>query len=134
MTRWALAISLGCVLGGCENDVDVDPDARPADHESISPASKATRAIPETPIVAEGPLDARLTQVKLPKASGGAATTFRFGKENEHQGWVAQLPGGGNLLTVAYGNGRVYVSGGLDSSAMYAMDAKTGKRLSTMTS
>jgi outer membrane protein assembly factor BamB len=134
MTRWALAISLGCVLGGCENDVDVDPDAAAPSHESITPESKATRAIPDTPIVAEAPLDARLTQVKLPKASGSTAATFRFGRENEHQGWVAQLPGSGNLLTVAYGNGRVYVSGGLDSNAMYAMDAKTGKRLWTMAS
>ena len=138
MTRWALAISLSCVVAaGCENDdpyAGLEPDAA-SPSKSESAGQTPRREIPRAPIVADGKLGERLVPVKLPKAAtGGTATSFRFGRENQHQGWVAQLPGGGNLLTVAYGGGRVYVSGGLDSSSMYAMDAKTGKRLWAMES
>ncbi len=49
---------------------------------------------------------------------------FTFGEGR--QGWVARLPHGELLPAAAYGEGRVYVSGGFDTVAFYAFDATTG--------
>jgi outer membrane protein assembly factor BamB len=125
--RIGLAITATCILGGCQND---DPYAEDAAPRKAEPA-KATpdRAVPPTKVVAEAPLGDHVTQVKLPAVTDGKATKFRFGKENEHEAWIANLPEHDQLVTIAYNNGRLFVGGGFSSSTMYALDASTGKQL-----
>jgi outer membrane protein assembly factor BamB len=125
MWRIGLAISATCILG-CQNDDPWAEDARPA-KEPAKPSP--AHVIPPAKVVAEAPLADHLVPVKLPKADEGKPQSFRFGRENEHQGWIASLPERDQLVSVAYNNGRLFVGGGFGSSTMYALDASTGKRL-----
>jgi outer membrane protein assembly factor BamB len=70
--------------------------------------------------------------VKLdpPTPPRGGAATFTFADANGGEprlGWVARIPEANQLPSVAYGNGRVYVSGGFESVSMYALDAEQGQ-------
>jgi Ca-activated chloride channel homolog len=65
-----------------------------------------------------------------PTPPRGGATTFTFADANggeQRLGWVAKIPESNQLPSVAYGNGRVYVSGGFESVSMYALDAEQGQ-------
>lgn len=91
-------------------------------------------AEPTTPV--QGKLVERIVPVKLPpmdKVKEGQAASFRFGRENQHTGWVAQLPERGQLVSVAYADGKIFVGGGFGSSSMYALDATTGAKVWTRT-
>jgi Ca-activated chloride channel family protein len=63
-------------------------------------------------------------RVAVPKPPRGGAVTFAFA--DDKRGWVARVPEGLQLPAVAYGDGRVYVSGGFDSVSFYAVNAETG--------
>jgi Ca-activated chloride channel family protein len=76
-----------------------------------------------------GTLSENLIPVKLPATKPGKATTFRIGRETERKAWVATLPGRHRLVSAAYENGKIFVGGGFETSAMYALEATTGKRL-----
>jgi Ca-activated chloride channel family protein len=65
--------------------------------------------------------------LRLPTPPRGAAAPFLFGDERE--GWVARVPESYRLPSVAYGDGRVFVSGGFESTSMYALDAADGHML-----
>ncbi len=71
--------------------------------------------------------DRAVVKVKLPAPPRGGAATFTFGDERE--GWVAQIPDSVQLPAVAFGGGRVYVSGGFESVSFYALDADDGTML-----
>ncbi|MBA2538342.1 MAG: PQQ-like beta-propeller repeat protein [Deltaproteobacteria bacterium] len=119
--------TLAVLFSGCLDDGKraVETDATP------KPAATSTKLPPmvETPGQLQGALADKLTQVSLPVPKSGEAQTFKFGKgEYEREAWVAKLPENGQLVSVAYANGKIFVGGGFDSSAMYALDAKTGKR------
>src|SRR5882724_4011720 len=114
MTRLPLALSTFSLLAlGC---LDNNSHA-PVSDEASKPVVKR----PELPAIAapimqaDGTLAEKLTQVKLPAAKSGEATTFRFGKENERKAWVATLPERGQLVSVAYEKGKIFVGGGFDS-------------------
>ncbi|HUH01135.1 MAG TPA: PQQ-binding-like beta-propeller repeat protein [Kofleriaceae bacterium] len=62
--------------------------------------------------------------VAVPKPPPGGAVTFSFA--DGRRGWVARTPEGLQLPPVAYGDGKVYVSGGFDSVSFYAVNAETG--------
>jgi Ca-activated chloride channel family protein len=133
MTRFTLlAITMTSLLGSCF-DGD-DPSAtvdgatpRPLKHDSTASAPLGIRQLP---VQVEGQLGERMLPVKLPAVtSEKTAVAFRFGRENEHQAWLAQLPEHVQLVSVAYGDGKIFVGGGFSSNTMYALDAKTGKRL-----
>lgn len=62
--------------------------------------------------------------VTVPRPPRGGAVTFSFA--DGRRGWVARTPEGLQLPSVAYGDGRVYVSGGFDSVSFYAVNAETG--------
>jgi Ca-activated chloride channel family protein len=69
--------------------------------------------------------DRAVVKVKLPAPPRGGAAPFTFGDERD--GWVAQIPDSLQLPAVAYGGGRVYVSGGFESFSFYALDAADGR-------
>src|SRR5689334_4565520 len=68
--------------------------------------------------------DRRGIPVALPKPPRGGAAPFTFG--DDQHGWVARIPDANQLPSVAYGGGRVFVSGGFESISFYALDAETG--------
>ncbi len=119
------------LIAGCLDDGhrEVDPAATPKPVAKHGNLPKLASPVMQ----ADGTLAEKMTMVKLPVAKPGEATTFRFGKENERQAWVATLPERAQLVSLAYekgkdDKGRIFVGGGFDSSAMYALDAQTGKR------
>lgn len=63
--------------------------------------------------------------VDLPTPPRGGAVSFAFG--DARRGWVARVPESRQLPSAAYGDGKVYISGGFDSVNFYAMDAETGR-------
>src|SRR4051812_20341107 len=122
------------VLSGCQNDNTVDElDSQVVDEPAPGGGLPAPQAL-QTPV--DGKLVERIVPVKLPstdKIKEGKAAEFRFGRENEHTGWVAQLPERNQLVTVAYNGGKIFVGGGFGSSSMYALNASTGAREWTRT-
>ncbi len=75
------------------------------------------------------PLTARYEprQLAIPQLATGRSATFTF--DGRRTGWFARLPeyDRQQLLTPAYGLGKVYVGGGFGSTTMYGIDAKTGR-------
>lgn len=132
MTRLALlAITMTSVLGGCQDDGDSVEAVDGATPHALKPSSSVRpTSLSQLPVQVEGQLGERMLAVKLPAVkSEKEATAFRFGRENEHQAWLAQLPEHAQLVSVAYGGGKIFVGGGFSSNTMYALDATTGKRL-----
>lgn len=127
MTRRLLGLSTATIalFAGC-----LDDNRKPETDEAPKVIKRPELpAMVEAPKEINGALADKLTAVKLPTPKAGEAQTFKFGKgELEREAWVAKLPESGQLVTVAYSNGKIFVGGGFDSSSMYALDAKTGKR------
>jgi Ca-activated chloride channel family protein len=69
--------------------------------------------------------DRALLPVAVPRPPRGGSVGFAF--DGDRRGWVASLPEGQQLPTVAYGGDRVYVSGGFQSVSFYALHATTGR-------
>ncbi len=131
MTR-ALVVTLPWLLFGCQAMDDlVSPDAQPGvvNLPTRAPRAPVVSSLPVVRPAIEGTLGERLVPVKLPVPKGNQPAAFRFGRENEHEAWLVTLPEEGQLVSVAYGKGKIFVGGGFSSSSMYALDAKTGKRL-----
>ena len=121
LSTTTLALFSGC-LDDQKSSIDTDAPKPVVKRPALAP-------MVETPNQVQGALADKLTQVKLPAPKAGEAQTFKFGKgEYERNAWVAKLPENGQLVSVAYANGKIFVGGGFESSAMYALDAKTGKR------
>jgi Ca-activated chloride channel homolog len=70
--------------------------------------------------------DRPAVKVDVPAPPRGGAARFTFG-DGERRGWVTRIPETNQLPSVAYGDGRVYVSGGFESVSFYALDAKSGR-------
>ena len=69
-------------------------------------------------------IDRVVMPVDIPKPPRGGAAPFSFG--DDRSGWVARIPEAIQLPAVAYGDGRVFVSGGFGARTFYALDADTG--------
>jgi len=69
--------------------------------------------------------DRAVVKVSVPVPPSGGAVQFTFA--DERPGWVARIPDALQLPAVAYGGGRVFVSGGFQSVSFYALDALTGR-------
>jgi Ca-activated chloride channel homolog len=69
--------------------------------------------------------DRPVVRVEVPSIPRARSTTFTFG--DGHRGWVAKLPTDEPIPSVAYGDGRVYASGGFTSYALFALDGETGR-------
>ena len=133
MTQRTLAIMATCTCtlvlgggGGCLGDDATGPaTTKPA--IARKPVAPVLGTLARPPV--EGILGERLLPVKLPATKGRAATEFRFGRENQHKAWLVTLPEQEQLVTVAYGGGKIFVGGGFSASTMYAFEAQTGKQL-----
>jgi Ca-activated chloride channel family protein len=69
--------------------------------------------------------DRALVQVDVPRPPRGGSVAFSF--DGDRRGWVTSIPEGQQLPAVAYGGGKLYVSGGFQSVSFYALDAGTGR-------
>ncbi len=69
--------------------------------------------------------DRALVRVDVPRPPLGGAVALDLG--GERRGWVASLPEPQQLPALAYGDDRVYVSGGFRSISFYALHATTGR-------
>jgi outer membrane protein assembly factor BamB len=91
-----------------------------------APAAPARRPPPATPA---RPLDLgadrQATAVAVPAPPRGASVGFVFG--DDRRGWVTRIPESLQLPAVAYGDGRVFVSGGFETYSFYALDAEEGR-------
>jgi len=71
--------------------------------------------------------DRPAVKVRLPRVPRASTASFSFGQGR--RGWITRLPSGGRLPSVAYGDGRVFTSGGFENSSFYAMNASSGQLL-----
>jgi len=99
-----------------------------ADLEAPPPAPVA--AVRGSPgLVPAQPLDLGAdrpaTPIAVPAAPLGGSVAFVFG--DQRRGWVTQVPDVQQLPAVAYGRGKVFVSGGFSSANIYALDADEGR-------
>jgi Ca-activated chloride channel family protein len=60
----------------------------------------------------------------VPALPRGGSIGFQFG--DERRGWVTRVPESLQLPAVAYGAGKVFVSGGFETYSLYALDAEEG--------
>jgi len=68
--------------------------------------------------------DRAVVRIDAPEPPRGGAVAF---EADDHPAWIARIPESLQLPAVAYGDGRVYVSGGFQSTAFYALDASSGE-------
>nr|HEX4317868.1 PQQ-binding-like beta-propeller repeat protein [Kofleriaceae bacterium] len=69
--------------------------------------------------------DRAVVALDAPRPPRGGAVAFHT--PDERAAWIARIPEQVQLPAVAYGDGRVYVSGGFESVSYYALDAATGQ-------
>ena len=132
--RFTLGFTAVCLVGCHNGSTEIDSQVVDEPVQTAGGGLPAPAALP-TPV--DSKLVERIVPVKLPstdKVKEGQAAAFRFGRENEHTGWVAQLPEHSQLVTVAYSGGKIFVGGGFGSSSMYALNATTGAKEWTRTS
>jgi Ca-activated chloride channel family protein len=70
-------------------------------------------------------VDRAVVDVTVPRLPLGGSTGFQFA--DDRAGWVARIPDSVQVPAVAYGNGKIYASGGFESVSFYGLDATTGK-------
>lgn len=135
----AACVALGCGCGSRDaappapepsGPVEPPPPPRPAPGidldgpiplpERGAPAVRGASKVP-----AELAADRALVKVAVPRPPSGGSVAFQF--DGDRRGWVARLPEGQQVPTVAYGDGRVFVSGGFGSVSFYALHATTGR-------
>ena len=139
-TRTALSVALTILFlatGSCRRQAQLPPT--PAMRPTTAPAPGADLEAPPPAPVAEArrpppakpaqPLalgtDRPATPVAVPAPPRGGSVGFVFG--DERRGWVTQVPGGLQLPAAAYGDGKVFVSGGFETYSFYALDAEEGQ-------
>ena len=69
--------------------------------------------------------DRALLHADVPTPPRGGTVAFQL--PDERGAWITAIPDAVQLPAVAYGDGRVYVSGGFESVTFYALDALTGE-------
>lgn len=108
----------------------------PQEPPRLRPAPGADLAGPVAPPVREARTKANdavldlgadrpLVKVSLPTPPRGGAAAFTFA--DGRKGWIARIPDAAALPAPAYGDGRIFVSGGLESTSVYALDAESGR-------
>jgi len=109
---------------------------QPSDGADIDPAvlqqlalDQVSSASAATGVDLELGADRPLLAIDVPRVARMTTTSFTFG--DARRGWITRLPMGGVIPSVAYGGGRVYVGGGFETTAFYALDARSGKMLWT---
>jgi Ca-activated chloride channel family protein len=105
----------------------VDTILKPVPGAKLSgPVAKPVKqkSKPQSPPPLEFGADRPVVKIDAPKPPKGGAVSFTFG--DQKRGWIASIPEGIQVPAVAYGDGRVYVSGGFESYSFYALDAEDG--------
>ena len=107
----------------------VTPTARP--HPGIDLAGPITVPVRRGPVSPRTPVamldlanDRVVVPVDVPIPPAGGAIAFSFG--DDRAAWAAHIPDSIQIPALAYGEGRVYVSGGFEARTFYALDATTG--------
>jgi Ca-activated chloride channel family protein len=130
-----LAIGLAAAtLAGCGR---ARPVAKPADTRvrpqpgadlAALPVEPPRAARSAPPAVAARPLDLGddrpATAVAVPSPPAGGSIAFVFA--DQRQAWVTRTPESLQLPAMAYGDGKVFVSGGFETYSFYALDAREG--------
>ena len=90
------------------------------------PPAAGTGASPDRPVTPfDFGRDRPPVRVRIPKlAAGGSADITAPGGAS---GWVTRIPESRQLPAAAFGDGRVYITGGFDSYSFYALAADTGR-------
>jgi Ca-activated chloride channel homolog len=105
----------------------VAPVARPSPGADlagpIAPPPRAT-GVRRTAETLDLGADRAPVKVDIPAPPRGGAVRFTFG--DERRGWVTRIPEMNQLPSVAFGAGKVFVSGGFESVSFYALDAIDG--------
>jgi len=97
------------------------PDAVPLPVRGAAPSHRAGGGAPATVALAS---DRALVRADVPVPPRGGAVAFQL--PDERPAWIAAIPDTVQLPAVAYGDGRIYISGGFESTTFYALDATTG--------
>ncbi|HEX3475117.1 MAG TPA: PQQ-binding-like beta-propeller repeat protein [Kofleriaceae bacterium] len=130
-------IAIACALG-CDAHDAVDPRAAPAIAPSPprpAPGIDLAGPIPPpdrrsagrtgaAPASLDLAADRAVVPVAVPVPPAGGSVGFTFAEDR--RGWVARIPEHLQLPAVAYGAGKIYVSGGFESVSFYGLDAETG--------
>jgi Ca-activated chloride channel family protein len=69
--------------------------------------------------------DRAVVPVSVPLVPRGGSVGFQFA--DDRPGWVARIPDSVQVPAVAYGDGKIYASGGFESVSFYGLDATTGR-------
>jgi Ca-activated chloride channel family protein len=103
------------------------PQVRPApgaDLDGPIPTGRVSTKVRNDAVTVSLGADRPAIAVDVPQPPRGGAIGFTFAED--HKGWVASIPDANQLPSVAYGDGRVYVSGGFESVSFYSLDAQDG--------
>ena len=137
-----VAISLVSIALGCGSQPDEasrpplvltaapEPAPRPApgadlDGPIASPERDGAPAPRKPAVPLDLTADRAVVPVSVPIPPRGGAVGFTFA--DDRPGWVARIPDSRQLPSVAYGNDKVYVSGGFESVSFYALNAISGR-------
>jgi len=140
-------LSLILCVAACGGDAGTatpssDPAPAAADTPADEPIRPAPGAILEGPPAAPQvggtgavagrdvtPVDLGADRVPVPVAvpalPRGASAGFAF--DGERRGWATRIPDAQQLPAAAFGDGRIYVSGGVMSTSYYGLDAGSGQ-------
>jgi Ca-activated chloride channel family protein len=107
------------------------PALRPAPGADLqTPPPPSSASARRAPPAREGrPLalgsDRPAATILVPTPPRGGSVGFVFGEQR--RGWVTRIPESLQLPAVAYGDGKVFVSGGFETYSFYALDAEEGR-------
>lgn len=114
------------VLLACAGVAGADPAPGMDLEGPVPPPARGARR-PGKGVTLDLGADRPAVTLQLPRPPAGAAAVFTFA--DGRKGWVARIPETAQLPSVAYGGGRIFVSGGFDSRSFYALDAGDGHML-----
>jgi outer membrane protein assembly factor BamB len=107
------------------------PAPRPAAGADIGPPPPLPKVAPRRPPPPSRPrpldlgTDRPAAPVGVPSPPRGGAVGFTFG--DQRRGWATLLPDGQQVPALAYGDGKVFASGGFETYNFYALDAVEGR-------
>jgi Ca-activated chloride channel homolog len=127
------------ILIGCGSPTAQPPAPQPVDPPAVKPKPGIDLAGPiplpdrrgpvragaTAPALVDLASDRAVVKVDVPKVPVGASAPLQI--TDELRGWVTHIPESVQLPAVAYGDGRIYVSGGFESTSFYALDASSGR-------
>lgn len=133
LRRIAVVVLAACGSPSAPSPAPLPPSDPPAlrpqpGADLEGPIAAPVRRGPSVPRTAAAMIDLAndrvVVPVDVPAPPRGAAVSFTFGDDRD--GWAVRIPDSVQLPALAYGDGRVFVSGGFESRTFYALDAASG--------